>query len=67
MTFFSVLWIVPPKNFLVANHGAKPLVNNSLISEFQENVSRFNFLANALNAVTFLGHSYYQSQIMNQI
>ena len=44
IAFSSILRFVP-KIFLVANHGG----NLCLISQFQENVSSFNSLANALN------------------
>ena len=46
MVFSSVLRFVPKKNLLSPTILA-PLVNNCLISQFQENVTSFNFPANA--------------------
>ena len=48
IAFSSILGVVPKKRFLVAKHDH----NLCLISQFQENVSSFNSLANTLLGVT---------------
>ena len=51
---FSPKWRFPAfyglyqKKFLFFNHGGEHLINTYQISQFRENVSSFNFLANAL-------------------
>ena len=47
MVFSSILWIVP-NNFFCHQPWWQPLVNTRLVSQFWEDVSSFNFLANAL-------------------
>ena len=48
MVFSSVLWVAP-KHFSFRQPWWRLWVNYSLISEFCDNVSSFNFLANALH------------------